>query len=345
MDMADVPDVIESPHKRRFSVQEKLYEGDLTDLYACSYSNGASDKTALLKITRERKDNDLVENEASILGVIYPPRAREEKFYRYFPKVIDSFLLTQDRTNRRVTVLPRFEGYLSFEEIIRAYPKGIDFRDMVWMFKRLLVGIGFAHLQGVVHGAVVPSHVLVHPTEHGAKIIDWSYALNFAPPPKTKDPDPVVDPKANPAVARSVWDRVHDLNLYDTDPTGSAPAPKGKPGDPSKQHIKAISVAYDKFYAPEVFKKQSPTPATDIFMAGKCAIALLGGDVENNTMPDEVPKQIQAFLSGAVLASPRKRPQDAWDLHEAFDNLLRRLVGPPKYRPFHMPTDDKKGGS
>lgn len=334
----DLPDQISSPNQE-YTVGKKLFEGDVADLYETKYVKRFVSYERLLKVARTRRDNDLLENEASVLRVLYPPRAKDEKFYRYLPKLADSFL----HESRRVNVLPYFDEYVSLEQIIQAYPQGVHFRDMVWMFKRLLASIGFAHTQGVIHGAVLPSHVLVHPTEHGSKLIGWSYAVNFAPTPKTPDPDPVVDPKGSPAVPRSAWDRIHDLNLYDDDEDDvSSLVLTAKKKDSSKKYVRAISVAYDKFYPMEVFKKHPPTPATDIFMAGKCMIALLGGDVETNvlpsTVPDDVRSHLQAFLSSCVLGHPRKRLQDAWDVHEAFDDLLRRLVGPPRYRPFAMPA-------
>jgi serine/threonine protein kinase len=45
------------------------------------------------------------------------------------------------------------------------------------MWRRLLVAIGFAHQAGVIHAAVVPDHVLIHPAEHGLVLIDWCYAI------------------------------------------------------------------------------------------------------------------------------------------------------------------------
>jgi len=47
------------------------------------------------------------------------------------------------------------------------------------MFKRTLAGIGFAHENKFVHGAILPPHLMFHPTDHGAKIIDWSYSIRM----------------------------------------------------------------------------------------------------------------------------------------------------------------------
>ena len=45
------------------------------------------------------------------------------------------------------------------------------------MWRRLLVGLGWAHRAGVVHGAVLPEHVLIHPAEHGLVLVDWCYSV------------------------------------------------------------------------------------------------------------------------------------------------------------------------
>lgn len=344
-----IPDVVETPARRRFTVGQKLHEGDLADIYAATNANGSGDKPVVLKIGRDRRDNDLLENEVSVLNYLYPPKQKDEKFYRYLPRLID----TAQIDHRQVTVFPLMEGYISCTEVIAAYPKGIDFRDMVWMYKRLLGGLGFVHEMGVVHGAIIPPHVLVHPTAHGAKIIDWSYSLNFAAAlaakKKPKDPDPVITPAPGPKKGLGVWDLVRQ-NLYDDGDPADPVIPAGPPPDPDKLYVRAMSVDYEKLYAPEILRKESPSPATDIYMAAKVAVALCGGDLETNQLPpnimttdpegldpDRVRTAIQAFLQVSLLADPRRRPQDAWQVHEDFDQLLQSLVGPNKYRPFSMP--------
>ncbi len=253
--------------------------GDLTDVYRGMFN----DLAVAVKITRDVGDTDLVEHEASVLAELYPEGTNNEKFYRYLPRLIASTRWE----GRRVNILPWFEGFISLEDIRRAYPEGIDFRDMVWMFKRLLVGIGFAHTQDIVHGAILPSHVMVHPLDHGAKIIDWSYAIQHA----------------------------SHKNTY----------------------IRAMSRPFQAFYASEILDRRPPTPATDIAMAARIAIALVGGDLETGNLPGSVPTGVQLFLQDCILEDPNRRPQNAWDLHESFDKLLLSIVGKPTYRPFRMP--------
>src|SRR5262249_891785 len=152
----------------------------------------------------------------------------------------------------------------------------LDFRDVVWMVKRLLVVLGFVHRRGFVHGAVLPPHLLVHPVDHGARLVDWCYAV------------------------------------------------------PPGQRVRALSVAYRDLYAPEIAAKQPVTPQTDIYMAARCALALVGRT--------HVPRALRTFFETCLARSPARRPDDAWKLHDELEELLRRLVGPPRYRRLRMPN-------
>lgn len=320
--------VIEGP-TRRYLVKAIRAQGDLTTLYDATYANGSGDRHVVIKVTRDKADNDLVWNESGILAFLAPDP--DSTFFHYVPNLIDSF---EAKDGHRVNVIDSIPTpVVTFEEVQRAYPKGLDFRDVVWMYKRLLIGLGYAHNKGVVHGAIIPPHVMVFPETHGAHIVDWSYALNFA-----AIVVPKADPKAKASPAapkpKNAWEKLLADSEYDPDPV----RPVGPPPDPNRMYVKALSVAWESFYAPEILVKATPTPATDIYMAAKCAVYLLGGNVETNQMPDSVPSQVQAFFQASLLPATRARPQDAWELHDLFDKLMLQVVGPRKFRPFTMPA-------
>ena len=289
---------------KRFTLVDNLSLGDICDLYICSIANGALDYKAVFKIVKQNSDNDLVENEVKILRKLYPDTAKDEKFYRFLPKLMDSFIIRGPGSQRRVNIFPWFSEHRSLVKVLQVFPDGIDYRDAVWMFKRILHCIGFAHQSHVIHGAIIPPHVMIHPVDHGAKIIDWSYALDLS----------------NTTTSKAV-------TFYDylTDDTFL-----------NEPHIKAISAGYKDYYPPEIFKKETPTSATDIYMAAKCAVALLGGNVTTNSMPN-IPSEVKSFLDKCLEKDNAKRFQNAWDAHEELDNILTRVVGKRKYRPFPMP--------
>ena len=72
-------------------------------------------------------------------------------------------------------VFKSLDGFYTLEEVHARYPV-LEPRDMAWMFRRLLVVLGFTMRADMVHGAVVPSHVLIHPEKHGLVLVDWCYA-------------------------------------------------------------------------------------------------------------------------------------------------------------------------
>lgn len=317
----DPPPASVEVNKVKYDLLRVYSQGDLCDLYDCAYTppapkkpvkvTPAADKTvwstlvepdedmppdptpranALFKIVRSAADNDLLENEAKVLGKLYPVDQKDEKYFRYLPKLLDSFTY-RNRTGarRRVNLITKYDGMYPMSDVLGVYPKGLDYRDVVWMFKRLLVGLGYVHGQGYIHGAVIPPHVLVHSVNHGARIVGWSYAVE----------------------------------------------------QDDKSHVRALSKAYRTFYAPEILAKKPATSETDIFMAAKCFVAMVGGDVATGRMPDSVPAPIQGFIQGCLLASPAARPNDAWKLHDELKDILEKVVGKPKYRPLAMPPAAK----
>ncbi|WP_049567585.1 molecular chaperone DnaJ [Nocardiopsis sp. SBT366] len=163
-----------------------LASGDVADLHPVRWREGtrgaAPDgpwRDGLLKLPRAPRDNDLLLAEATALRRI---RERGAERYRAFaPELVESVRHRDAATGveRRGNVLGRLSGFHSLAEVRRAYPDGIDPRDAAWMWRRLLVALGNAHQSGVVHGAVVPEHVLVHPEAHGLVLVDWCYSVTF----------------------------------------------------------------------------------------------------------------------------------------------------------------------
>lgn len=266
--------------RHAFHVERLICKGDVCDIYEGTMKDVHGAGACVLKVAQHPSDNDLVENEALVLGALNA-KAAGHNHARYLPELISSFTLRNpsSKSLRRVNVLPLFGEHVSIAQVISAFPNYIDFRDAAWMIKRMLEALGFVHRQGFVHGAVLPDHVLVHPLEHGAKLIGWGCA----------------------AVA-------------------------------GKQHVRAVCADYLNWYPPEILAKKPATPASDVYMWARTALALVG-----QVAP---PKRFTAFLEGCLLPAPGRRPSDAWVLRDELSELLQKLVGPPTYRPFTMPVKE-----
>ncbi len=146
------------------------YAGDLADLY-----DVGADR--LLKLPRYPADNDLMAREARALRAI--EERGDPRHLPYVPRLVDSFLVRDPGSGaeRLVNVVAAVPGLHSLDEVRRAYPDGLEARDAAWMWRRLLVALGLAHRAGVVHGAVLPRHVLIEPDAHGLVLVDWCFSV------------------------------------------------------------------------------------------------------------------------------------------------------------------------
>jgi len=88
------------------------------------------------------------------------------------------------------------------------------------------------------------------------------------------------------------------------------------------------------FSAPEIVEKKLPTPAADLYSAGKCMVYLLGGDLKNNFIPESVDPRIQRFLAYFLLPSPFQRAQDAWHEFAQLQNLRTEIWGEERFQEF-----------
>jgi hypothetical protein len=157
---------------------------------------------------------------------------------------------------------------------------------MAWIWRRLLIALGHAHDLEVIHGAVLPTHVLIHPADHGLLLVDWTASVQ--------------QPRS----------------------TGA--------------RIPVMSDAYASWYPPSVPAGLPPTPATDIEMALRCMVELLGGDPLTGALPPTVPAPIQAYLGGALKTAAVQT--DAWRLYRDFSTLLASVWGKRQFIPFTMPS-------
>ncbi len=74
-------------------------------------------------------------------------------------------------------------GFWGSLDVVRQhYPKGVDARHIIWMWRRVLEVLGYLHDIGWAHGRITPDHLLVHPRDHGILLIGWAKAQFHAKP-------------------------------------------------------------------------------------------------------------------------------------------------------------------
>ncbi|WP_306208315.1 lipopolysaccharide kinase InaA family protein [Actinoplanes sp. RD1] len=148
-----------------YRLGDVIARGDLADLIEL-------DDDKLLKLPRRPADNDLMRAEAAALTRL--DRDGDPRHRAYAPRLIESFVQEDSAGARReAIVLERLAGFVPLTGMLHR----LDARDVAWMWRRLLTALGWAHRAGVVHGAVLPEHVLIQPEEHGVVLVDWCYSV------------------------------------------------------------------------------------------------------------------------------------------------------------------------
>jgi hypothetical protein len=163
---------------REYALVERLAVGDVSDVYLAR-SRGV---LYVLKVARDLEGADLLEVERAAVAALLA-EAGETHYRAYFPPLVESFPVPTGFP-KRVNVFLHEPGFSTLEEVHRCHP-ALDGRHLAWIFKRLLTALGFAHRCGRVHGAVVPSHVLVHADGHGLRLVGWGHSVEVGRPLRT----------------------------------------------------------------------------------------------------------------------------------------------------------------
>lgn len=186
----------------KWIVSEAIGSGDIADIYN-------SENKAAIKIARSTRDTDLMERERFSLKFLHAWEKGDE-FKKYIPKVLDSF----DASGRSSTVLSLCIDQMPLNDIAMAV-KPLDFRHVVWMVNRTLSALGFIHSRGVIHGSVIPPHLLFGPKNHSLSLIDWCYSVTVESknkiPAISKDWERVYAPEAKRKVTPSAATDIYML--------------------------------------------------------------------------------------------------------------------------------------
>lgn len=212
----------------KWTVLNGYSRGDLADLYTVSAADGAQ---SVLKLARAARDNDLIMAEADALGLLNSPwkqhsgklypAAVQDKLHGYLPTLCD----TITAGGRAGNVLSFEDDYIPLSRFNDIWTNGVDFRHLVWMCNRALTVLIYAHSRGLIHGAVLPEHLLYHPGKHGIKLVDWCYSVSmesgrFIPaisaPRKTMYP-PEVTRKFKPVPATDLYMLMRSLAAVKAD--------------------------------------------------------------------------------------------------------------------------------
>ncbi len=192
--LADLDAVTDTSERRvrvaglPYRVLGRIAQGESSDVFLAERARAVTERV-ILKVLRADSDRDLQDREWEALTALEASDAQGSvSLSRRLPSpVARGRVEGSDRT----ALLTRAQsGFVdTFEDVLRAYPRGVDGRHAAWMWRRILELLGWVHQAGWAHGAILPAHLVVQARDHGVMLVGWSCAARLG----GREPLPVVN--------------------------------------------------------------------------------------------------------------------------------------------------------
>lgn len=157
-----------------------MCKGDICDLYLGKLDT----KTVVVKMAQSASDNDLLDAETKTLAHIWSTKHRN--FVLYTPAQLTSMTISGKRAN----VFEHIPNAFTLAEVIKAHPDGVDPRHVAWIWRRLLEIVSWVHMDKErIHGAIIPSNILIKPADHGLVLLDWCASVPITEAVKVAVPE------------------------------------------------------------------------------------------------------------------------------------------------------------
>lgn len=163
------PVLLKSP-KRTYEILKLLHIGDIADVHDAVFDT----YDYLVKISRLPDAHQMLINEEKKLKKLLS-EAGTTSYAAYLPALAESFPAIQGGQQKHVNVFVRQHGLYPLTAIKEQHPH-LDPRHLIWIFKRLLSILGFIHRHEIIHGAVLPQHILVNADNHGLVLVGWGHS-------------------------------------------------------------------------------------------------------------------------------------------------------------------------
>jgi len=161
-----------------WAIDKFLAQGETADVFSARRARWPTE-LAILKLLRDSQQADLFDNEwQAIQSLQKSEAAGAADFITLMPQpVIHGKVTDGVYAGKRASVFRRASGFRhTFEAVKRVYPQGVPPRASIWMWRRILEVLSFLHASGMVHGAVLPPHLLIQENEHGVRLVSYGVA-------------------------------------------------------------------------------------------------------------------------------------------------------------------------
>ncbi len=160
-----------APEAARYLNFEAVANGDICRIYrAQRIQNLPVPEPVIVKLAGELADNPWLQHEANTLHALV---GQAGQYARHLPVLRDQFRMDDGRL---ANVFLPCDGY-DLHALRQHFPQGVEPRHVLWILRRTLGVLGYAHSQGILHGNIDPAHIIVRPQDHNIWLVDWCYAV------------------------------------------------------------------------------------------------------------------------------------------------------------------------
>jgi serine/threonine protein kinase len=157
---------------------ECIGHGDISDVYTGQRARWPTE-LAILKLLRDSRDAEMFDNEWESVKFLQQSNVLgADNFTSLIPQpIIHGKIITGSHAGYSLSIFRWISGFRhTFVEVLKAYPHGIPPRASIWIWRRILETLSFIHSSGMVHGAVLPSHLLIQENDHGVRLVGYGCA-------------------------------------------------------------------------------------------------------------------------------------------------------------------------
>lgn len=171
---------------RKWALRNLVARGAVSDVYLACRARWPT-RWVVVKLLRDNDHAARFDREGGLLTSLGKGNA---DWGTRAPKLVQRGRISAGAHLGRDAILYMHEADFShtFAEVRRAFPGGVDPRVGLWMWRRILEVLAPLHRQGLAHGAIVPTHLLVQERDHGVRVIGFGCAGAPGEPLQAKDP-------------------------------------------------------------------------------------------------------------------------------------------------------------
>lgn len=182
-----------------WALDQCIAHGEIADVFRGRRARWPTE-FIVLKLLRDNKNIGRFNNEWESLKMLHRSEARgADTFTALLPQLVAHGELGDGQHAGRSASIFRWESGFrhTLVDVIQAHPQGIPPRASIWVWRRILETLSFIHASGMVHGAVLPPHLIIQDNEHGLRLVGYGCTGRMGQKLSTTSPDfePFYPPK------------------------------------------------------------------------------------------------------------------------------------------------------